>query len=43
MNDSARTVALLRALLPDYQPVHQQPAHQLVPAASAGAPYADGF
>jgi FlaA1/EpsC-like NDP-sugar epimerase len=42
INDSDGTLALLRALLPDYQPVNQ-PAHQLVPVAVAGAPYADGF
>jgi FlaA1/EpsC-like NDP-sugar epimerase len=38
VNDSDTTVALLRGLLPDYQPVHQ-----LVAPASVGAPYSDGF
>jgi hypothetical protein len=37
-NDAAATMAQLRRMLPEYQPVHQP----LTPAA-VGAPYADGF
>ena len=38
VNDSAGTVALLRGLLPDYQPVSP-----LLAPATVGAPYPDGF
>ena len=38
VNDARRTVSLLRAMLPDYQP-----AHQTLTPASVGAPYPDGL
>jgi FlaA1/EpsC-like NDP-sugar epimerase len=38
MNDREATLAMLRRLLPEYQPAHQP----MTPAA-VGAPYADGF
>jgi FlaA1/EpsC-like NDP-sugar epimerase len=38
INDPVGTIAQLRAMLPEYQP-----SHQVLPPATAGAPYADGF
>jgi hypothetical protein len=37
-NDTASTLALLRQVLPEYQPSYHVPT-----AATSGAPYPDGF